>query len=186
MAEGTDTTQILIELSNGDHSARERLLPLVYDELRAVAAGFLSAERPGHSLPPTAIANEAYLRLIDQTRTDWRSREQFFAVAARLIRRILVDHARERAALKRGGDHQRCSLDGIPAPTGLSMEGLLALDDALEELDLLNQRHRQVVELRFFGGLSLEQAARVLGVSPHTVKADWAMARAWLRVRLGD
>jgi RNA polymerase sigma factor (TIGR02999 family) len=179
-----ETTRILADLANGDGTAAERLLPLVYDELRALAAKFMAAESPGHTFQPTALANDAYLRLIDQSNTDWKNRAHFFALASRIIRRILVDHARGRAALKRGGDQVRVPFEGRAADHGLSSADLLALDEALEELGRLNDRHRRIVEMRYFGGLTIEETARVLEVSPQTVKADWALARAWLRVQL--
>lgn len=179
-----ETTRILADLANGDGSAADRLLPLVYDELRGLAAKFMQAESPGHTFQPTALANDAYLRLIDQSNTDWKNRAHFFALASRMIRRILVDHAREKAALKRGGDRERVTFDGRAAREGLSPAELLALDEALEDLGRLNDRHRQIVEMRYFGGLTVEETARVLDLSPQTIKADWAMARAWLRVHL--
>jgi len=185
LAESVDTTLILSRVASGELNPEE-LVPLVYDELRAVAARLMSSERCGHTLQPTLIADEAFVRLIDQSRTDWRSREQFFAVAARIIRRILIDHARHRNAVKRGGGRPRIELAEGPAGEGMSTTELLELDEALDELGSLNDRHRRIVELRFFGGLTHEACARVLGVSVQTVKSDWAMARAWLRVRLEE
>jgi RNA polymerase sigma factor (TIGR02999 family) len=183
VSETADTTLILSRVANGEADP-EQLVPLVYEELRAVAARFMSSERCGHTLQPTLIADEAFLRLIDQRRADWRSREQFFAVASRIIRRILIDHARQRDAAKRGGGRRRIELDDGAVDRGMSCAELLALDEALDELAGLNDRHRRVVELRFFGGLTHEASARVLGVSVQTIKSDWAMARAWLRMRL--
>jgi RNA polymerase sigma-70 factor, ECF subfamily len=179
-------TQVLLDMSHGDAQAANRLLPLVYDELRATAARMLASERPGHTLPPTALVHEAYVRMIDQTRTDWANRAHFCGVAAGIIRRILVDHARARLTAKRGGDRERLDVTDMEAPGPASSLDLLSLDEQLEQLEKLHPRHRQVIELRFFGGLSVEETARVLGVSPETVKLDWRAARAWLQSRLRD
>jgi RNA polymerase sigma factor (TIGR02999 family) len=179
-----ETTRMLNEAGRGDGRAADVLMPLVYDELRALAAHAMQREPVGHTLQPTAIANEAYMRLVDQQRIDWKGRAHFFAVAAEMVRRILVDHARQRRSLKRGGNARR-------EPLGLEVEGpteadvtVLDLDEALRELAALDERQARVVELRYFGGLSVEETAHVLGVSPRTVKGDWAIARAWLRDRL--
>ncbi len=179
-------TQVLIEMCRGDVQAVDRLLPLVYDELRAVAARMLAGERPGHTLPPTALVHEAYLRLIDQSRTDWANRAHFCGVAAGIIRRILVDHARARLTAKRGGDRERLDVTDMETPGQASSLDLLSLDEQLQELERLHPRHRRVIELRFFGGLSVEETARVLGVSAETVKLDWRAARAWLQARLRE
>ncbi len=184
MGEVADTTQILVDLGNGDRSAAKRLMPLVYDELRGLAARYMQQERADHTLQATAIVNEAYLRLIDQSRVDWKGRAHFFAVAAEMIRRVLVDHAREHDAAKRGGGARKISLtDSVGATEGPDIE-LLCLDAALDELGRLKERHRKVVELRFFGGLNIDETAQVLEVSPQTVRSDWRIARAWLRQRL--
>ncbi len=178
------TTQILVDLGNGDRSAAKRLMPLVYDELRGLAARYMQQERAEHTLQATAIVHEAYLRLIDQSRVDWKGRAHFFAVAAEMIRRVLVDHARAHDAAKRGGGARKVSLtDSAGAPEGPDIE-LLCLDAALDELGRLKERHRKVVELRFFGGLNIEETAQVLEVSPQTVRSDWRLARAWLRQHL--
>lgn len=185
MPASAETTQVLLDLSRGESSAARRLMPLIYDELRALAQAFLAQERSDHTLQATALVHEAYLRLIDQTRVDWQGRAHFFAVASQMIRRVLVDHARQRHAAKRGGSASRVLLTDAVESHGSAAEiDVLALDEALEELGKLNERHRRVVELRYFGGLSDADAAHVLGVSPQTIRLDWRMARAWLRQRL--
>ncbi|HEX5138359.1 MAG TPA: sigma-70 family RNA polymerase sigma factor [Planctomycetota bacterium] len=165
----------------------DELLPLVYDDLRQVAAAILYQERPGHSLQPTALVNEAYLRLIDATKVEWQGRAQFFALAGRLMRQILVDHARSRGAAKRGGDRVRVSLvdesGGLRGPQELD---LLDVDEALEELSALDPRKARVIELRFFAGLEMREIAEVLRIGMTTAEDDWYFARAWLRRRLGD
>lgn len=164
----------------------DELLPLVYDELRQLAAAILRHERPGHSLQPTALVNEAYLRLIDATRVEWQGRAQFLALAGRSMRQILVDHARARDAEKRGGDRVRVTLvddaGGVRGPQELD---LLDVDEALEELASLDARKARVVELRFFAGLEMREIAEVLRVGTTTAEDDWYFARAWLRRRLG-
>ena len=182
----TDITRILKKASEGDDSAVNRLMPLVYDELRALAESYLQKERPDHTLQATALVHEAYVRLIKQEDVEWKNRAHFFAVAAQAIRRILVDHARGRQRAKRGGEHQRVRLDEeVALVQGRDLD-MLALDAALEKLAALHQRQAQIVELRFFGGLSLKEVARFVGVSPRTVDGDWSMARAWLRRELHD
>jgi RNA polymerase sigma-70 factor (ECF subfamily) len=182
-------TRILSDLRAGDGSSANKLVPLVYNELRALAASKLSQERAGHTLQPTALAHEAYLKLIDQTRVEWQGRAHFLAVAAEVIRRILVDHARAHQAAKRGGG-RRLSLNtaGVEAAAALPAAGidLLDLDVALAELATLDHRQARGVELRFFGGLDVRETAEVLGVSERTVKGDWRIARAWLRDRLSS
>ncbi|MGI8890900.1 MAG: sigma-70 family RNA polymerase sigma factor [Chthoniobacterales bacterium] len=174
-------TRLLIDWSRGNHVAAERLMPLVYDELRLLARGYLQRERSDHTLQATGLVHEAYLRLVDQSRTTWQNRAHFFRVAAQAMRRILVEHARRHRAEKRGGGLQKVELDEslMPAP-GRSVD-LLALDDALNELAQMRPQQSQIVELRFFGGMTIEEAAEVLDVSPRTVKREWRMARAWLR-----
>jgi RNA polymerase sigma factor (TIGR02999 family) len=179
-----EVTRILRKASDGDDSAVNRLMPLVYDELRALAESYLQRERPDHTLQATALVHEAYVRLIRQEEVEWKSRAHFFAVAAQAIRRILVDHARARQRAKRGGDRQRVRLDEEVALLEGPDLDLLSLDEAMKKLGRLHQRQARIVELRFFGGLSLREVARVLGVSARTVDGDWSMARAWLRREL--
>lgn len=176
-------TTLLRRVCSGEPESTDRLMDLVYDDLRALAGRLIRAERAGHTLQPTALVHEAYLRLIDQSAVEWRGRAHFMAIAARMIRRVLVDHARARGRLKRGGDHRRISLTSIDAIPDASVD-LLDLEDALEMLARLDERHARVVELRFFGGLSDAEAATVLGVTDRTVRNDWRVARAWLQVRL--
>lgn len=182
----SDVTQILHEVCNGHDSAVGRLMPLVYDEMRALAETYLQQERPGHTLSATALVHEAYLRLVDQREDQWQNRAHFFAIAARAIRQILVDHARTRQARKRGGDWLRITLDEQVDWRSGSQLDTLVLDDALNRLAALSERQAQVVELRFFGGLSVEETAHVIGVSERTVKGDWKVARAWLWRDLGE
>jgi RNA polymerase sigma factor (TIGR02999 family) len=177
-------TQLLLELSRGNNDAVDALLPLIYDELRSLAANYLRRERSNHTLQPTALVHEAYLRLVDQTRVNWQNRAHFFGVAAQMMRRILVDHARAHGAVKRGADFQKLSLDeNIDKAVERSHE-LVALDEALRELAEMDEKKSRIVELRYFGGLSVEETAEVLGLSPVTVKRHWRMAKAWLSRRL--
>jgi RNA polymerase sigma-70 factor (ECF subfamily) len=176
-----DVTQILQEVSGGNKEAPARLMPLVYDELRRLADHYLRQERPDHTLQPTALVHEAYLRLIDQTRVDWQNRAHFFGVAAQLMRRILVDHARRHRASKRGGLQQKLTLDEAVDYSQARDFDLVRLDEALTALAEFDARQSRVVELRFFGGLTIEETAEVLDISPATVKVDWSMAKAWLR-----
>lgn len=174
-------TQVLIDWGNGDREAAERLMPLIYDELRQIARGYLQNERSDHTLQATGLVHEAYLRLVDQTRTTWQSRAHFFGVAARVMRRVLVDHARRHRTDKRGGMWEKLEFDEAFSPgVGRDLD-LVALDDALQDLATRDPRQSQVVELRFFGGLTLEEAGEVLAVSPRTVKREWRRAKAWLR-----
>ena len=175
-----DPSQLIAELSSGNTSAADALLPLVYDELRALAAVQLRRERTDHTLQPTALAHEAYLKLMQQSDVKWQNRAHFMAVAAEAIRRILIDYARMRKTTKRGGDWQRVSLWENAASTEGHDVDLLALSDALEKLEQLHPRQCQVVKLRFFGGLTAEESAYVLGVSRSTIVEDWTVARAWL------
>jgi RNA polymerase sigma factor (TIGR02999 family) len=175
-----DLTALLHAWRKGDDAARDKLMSLVYDELRRLAASYLRRERPGHTLQPTALVHEAYLQLIDQSQVSWESRAHFFGAAARLMRRILVDHARAHKAEKRGGGEERLELNeaiGVPEQKDLN---LLALDDALSELARIDPQQSQIVELRYFGGLSIEETAAVLSISPATVKREWSMAKVWL------
>ena len=179
-------TQILLGLGRGDESAASKLLPLVYDELHALAEGYLRGERAEHTLQPTALVNEAYLRLVDHDDVDETNRERFIRIAARAMRRVLIDHARRRKMTKRGGGGwKRVTLDGAVAPPDCEVVDLVALNDSLERLAEKDQRMSEVVELRFFGGLTITQTARVLGVSDRTVDKDWYTARLWLARELG-
>lgn len=175
--------ELLRQLGEGDAKAASDLLPLVYDDLRAAAAAMLRQERPGHTLQPTALVHEAFLRLAGASEPGWTSRAHFRAIAAKVMRQILVDHARRRGAAKHGGDMQRVTLDGSApgGPAGLPGElDVLDLHEALEKLARLSPRQAQVVELRVIGGLTVAEAAHVLGVGTTTVDDDWAIARAWL------
>src|ERR1700744_2480824 len=174
-----DVSQLLQAWTGGDQKALETLTPVVYEELRRLARSYMRRERPGHSLQTTALVNEASIRLGDYKRMQWQNRAHFFAVSAQLMRRILVDHAR-RHNLKRGGDAQQVSLDEAAAVFGERTTDLVSLDDALNALARIDPRKMQVVEMRFFGGLSVEETAEVLKVSPVTVMRDWNTAKAWL------
>jgi len=174
-----DVSQLLRARSDGDEGALDRLTPIVYDELRRLARRYMKGERPGHSLQTTALVNEAYTRLVDYKSMQWQNRAHFFAVSAQLMRRILVDYAR-RHNLKRGGGVQRVSLQEAALVCGEDDADLVALDDAMNALARLDPRKVQVVEMRFFGGLSVEETAEVLKVSTITVKRDWRAARTWL------
>jgi RNA polymerase sigma-70 factor (ECF subfamily) len=178
-------TDLLLAWGEGDRQALDRLVPLVYAELRRRARVQLSRERGSHTLQPTALVHETFLRLVDQRDARWRNRAQFFAVSARLMRRILVDHARARAAAKRGGDAVRVALDVADETATGPETDILVLHETLERLASQDERQAHVVELRYFGGLSVEEVASVLEVSEITVKRDWAMARAWLFRELG-
>jgi RNA polymerase sigma factor (TIGR02999 family) len=180
-----EVTAILSGIEEGDPHAAERLLPLVYDELRRLAAQKLAQEAPGQTLQATALVHEAYLRLVDTEKVQhWNSRGHFFAAAAEAMRRILVERARHKRSLKAGGEHRRQDVADIePAVDGPDVD-LLALDEALEKLQRQDQRKADLVKLRFFSGLTIEQAARVLGVSPSTADNDWAYARCWLRLEI--
>jgi RNA polymerase sigma factor (TIGR02999 family) len=175
-----NVTQLLVEGSKGNREALDQLLPIVYEELRRQAARYLRRERAGHTLQTTALIHEAYIRLIDQRSVQWQNRAQFFGVAAQLMRRILVDHARTRKRAKRGGSNLRVSLDQAMAVTKDPDLDLIALDEALQRLAEIDAQQSRVVELRFFSGLSVEETAEVLGISPATVKRDWSVAKAWL------
>ena len=180
-----DVSTILRAWSNGDQRALERLTPIVHDELRRLARRYMKRERPGHSLQTSALVNEAYMRLVDYKRMQWQDRAHFFAVSAQLMRRILVDHAR-RHNLKRGGGVAHVSLDDAALVGSGRGADLVALDDAIDALGRLDARKAQVVELRFFGGLSVEEAAQVLKVSAVTVMRDWSTAKAWLHRELAN
>lgn len=175
-----EVTQILNEWSGGDRNAPERLMPLVYDEMRRLARAFLARERGAHTFQPTALVNEAYLRLVDQTRVNWQNRAHFYGIASSMMRRVLVDHARAHAADKRGGAAVHLSLDDVQVPLEQRAADFVALDEALERLSQFDERKCRVVEMRFFGGLSDEEIAEVLGVTSRTVLRDWKTARLWL------
>jgi RNA polymerase sigma factor (TIGR02999 family) len=184
----SDVTGLLVRWSAGDPHALEQVIPLVYGELRRIASNQLRRERKDHTLAPTALVNELYLRLVDQRRTSWQNRVHFFGLAAQLMRRILVDHARARSAEKRGGGVARISieevmdevLDGDERPDDNGVADVLAVDEALERLASIDAEQARIVELRFFGGLSVDEIAAVVGRSPSTVKREWRLARAWL------
>jgi len=183
MSRHPDTTAVtdwLLQLGRADKNGLDAMLPLVYDELHRLAVQYLSREDPGHTLQPTALVHEAYLRLVDQRRVDWRNRAQFIGVAAGMMRRILVDHARDRLARKRGSGAQQVSLSLVEAPSGQPDVELIALEQALEELAAMDPRKARVVELKFFGGLTIEEISEVLGISEATVEREWSFARAWL------
>jgi RNA polymerase sigma-70 factor (ECF subfamily) len=176
---GAGVTRLLLKWTEGDKQALEDLLPLVYDELRRLAKSYLQRERPGHTLQSTALVHEAYMRLVDQN-VSWQSRAHFFGIAAQMMRRILVDHARGKNAAKRGDGAVQVTLDeGLVAANERDVN-VLALDAALTKLAALDAQQGQIVELRFFAGLSIEETAEILKISPATVKRDWAMAKAWL------
>src|SRR5262245_36775719 len=181
-----EITQWLLDWRNGDQAALEKLTPLVYQELHRLAKAYMRGERAGHTLQTTALVNEACLRLIGNDRMDWQNRAHFYAVAAKLMRHILVDFARSRDRLKRGGDWEQVSLDEALAMTADRTAELLDLDEALTALSKLDERQSRVVELRFFGGLTEPEIAEVLQVSARTVNADWSMARAWLLSQLSQ
>lgn len=176
-----DVTGLLVRWRTGDRNALDALTPLVYDELRRLAKSYLRRERPDHTLDGTALVHEAYMRLVDQRNVEWRNRNHFFALAAELIRRILVDHARARIAAKRGGANIKLSLDEALAPADEKDLNLLALDDALLALTHADPQQSRIVELRYFAGLTIEETADVLEISPATVKRDWTTAKAFLK-----
>ena len=182
----SETTQLLRAWANGDRGALERLTPRVYRTLRRIAGHQLKNERAGNSMQATALVHEAYLELIDVTNVDWQHRAHFFAVSAEIMRHILLDRARRRIAAKRGGSAERLSLDELPDLGGRRATELIALDDALNALAANDARKARVVELRFFGGLSVEETAEVLAVSPETVMRDWKFARSWLHAELSS
>ena len=177
-------TQMLVDWGNGDQAALDKLTPLVYRELHRLARSYMVRERPGHTLQTSALVNEAYIRLIDWKNIHWENRAHFFAVSAQIMRRILVDFARSRDYAKRGGGTRQVALDEAAMVAGGRPADLVALDEAMNVLAELDQRQSRVVELRFFGGLSLEEIAEVLEVSVGTVRRDWSLARAWLHREL--
>jgi len=185
-AECSETTQLLRAWASGDRSALDRLTPRIYGELRRMAGHFMRDERPGRTVQTTALVHEAYLKLIDVTNVDWQHRAHFFAIAAQIMRHILLDLARRRVAAKRGGASPRLNLAEVPDPGSGRARELIALDDALNALAEVDPRKARVIELRFFAGLNVEETAEVLQVSQDTVKRDWKLARAWLSAELRD
>ena len=178
---GHQITQLLVRWREGDQRALDELMPLVYDELRRLAAHYMRGERPGHTLQTSALVNEAYLRLAGQEEIEWQSRAHFFAIAAQAMRRILVDHARRRGGQKRGGGAHKVALDEALIVSADRAAEVVALDDALARLAEVDPRKSRAVELRFFGGLSVEETAEVLNVSPGTVMREWTFTKAWLK-----
>jgi RNA polymerase sigma factor (TIGR02999 family) len=186
MSPSIGVTELLVNWSNGDKASLDEMLPLVYQELRRIAVSRLRQERPNHTLQPTALVNEAYLRLIDQKNVSWQNRAQFFGLAAEMMRRILVNHALHRQAAKRGGSAVRVSLEVAVNSFEQKDVNLVALDDALKNLANIDPRKSQIVELKFFGGLTVEEIAEVLHVSSDTIEREWKMARAWLHLEIGN
>lgn len=187
MASDSDNvTRLLLEWGDGNQQALEALVPLIYKELRNLAHNFLYRERPGHTLQTTALVHEAYLKLIDQNDARWQNRAHFFAIAAQAMRRILIDSARKHAAAKRGGPQEELSLDEVADIALEPDSNLLKLDEALNELAKIDPRQSRIVELRYFGGLTIEETAEVISVSPATVKREWMMARAWLHQEISE
>jgi len=175
-----EVTRLLVDVRAGSKDAEARLLAVLYDELRRLAASYLRRERPDHTLQPTALVHEAYLRLVEQREQNWQNRAHFMGVSARVMRQILVDYARQRLTDKRGGRVQLLPLDETVVAGAQRPEELVALDDALSRLEAIDQRQSQIVELRFFGGLTEDEVSHVLGMSVRTIKRDWNVARAWL------
>ncbi len=186
MLDQEQVTQLLHELSDGHAEAIERLIPLIYDALRGIAHNHLQRERPGHTLGTTALVHEAYLKLVGQTRVAWKGRAHFFAVASQAMRRILVDYARRRQAEKRGAGAAKVPFEDAVVMADTRADDLVALDAALETLETIDPRQARVVEYRFFGGLTIEETAAVLDVSPATVKREWTMAKAWLHATMSQ
>jgi len=181
-----DVTQLLVAWSNGDEAAGDELIPLVYEELHRLAHRYMNRERPRHTLQTSALVNEAFVRLVGQRDVHWQNRSHFFGIAAQMMRRVLVDYARSRQYQKRGGDAVQVSLDEELMVSNEQTAEVVALDDALKRLATFDQRKCQIVELRFFAGLSVEEAAQVLDISPATVKRDWTLAKAWLRKEIAN
>jgi RNA polymerase sigma factor (TIGR02999 family) len=180
-----EVTELLKDWSAGDESAPDKLMPLVMVELRRLAHRYMRREKPGHTLQTSALINEAYVRLVDQSKIQWEGRSHFFGIAARLMRQILVDQARRRSFAKRGGGALRVSLSEAAAVALEQSAEVMALDDALEKLEKIDRRKSRIIELRFFGGMSIEETAEALQVSPGTVMREWTFARAWLRNEMG-
>ena len=183
-ASSNEVTQLLVAWGNGDQTAVDQLMPLVYSELHRLAHRHIKKERPGHTLQTSALLNEAFLRLVDQRDVHWQSRAHFFSIAAQMMRRILVDYARSRRYAKRGGDARQVTFDEELVVSRQLSADVIELHDALNEMAAIDERKSKVVELKFFGGLSIEETAEVLGVSPGTVMRDWTLAKAWLRLAM--
>lgn len=184
MSGSAQLTALLKRLSTGDSGAATEVIPLIYQELRRLAAHYMAQERSNHMLRTTALVHEAYLRLVDQRQANWKNRAHFYGAAAQVMRRILVDHARARHAEKRGGGAPRLSLDEVATFSEEQSHELVLLDEALARLATMNARQSRIIELRFFAGLTVEETAEVIGISPKTVKRDWSVARAWLHREL--
>ena len=182
----SEILRLLDSASAGDANAADQLVPLVYDELRQLAGNYLRREHPGHSWDSTELVDEAYLKLVGQTRVDWNGKSHFIAIAATMMRRLLVDHARAKMRDKRGGDRQRVYLADHVRVSQNNDEDLLAVNDAIDKLADLDPQQARIVELRFFGGLTMDEVAEVLGLSKRTVEREWTMIRAWLRRELGE
>ncbi|HET9710687.1 MAG TPA: sigma-70 family RNA polymerase sigma factor [Pyrinomonadaceae bacterium] len=180
MTQTHELTELLIDWSNGDRAALDKLMPLIDAELRRLAHRYMTRERAGHTLQTTALVNEAFLRLVNRKNLQWQNRAHFFGIAAQLMRTILVDHARSHASAKRGGGARKLELDEAMVVSQQKASEVIALDDALKQLALLDPQQSRIVELRFFGGLTVEEAAEVLQVSPATIKREWSTAKAWL------
>jgi len=180
MTQTHELTQLLIDWSNGDRAALDKLMPLIDAELRRLAHRYMNRERAGHTLQTTALVNEAFLRLVNRQNLQWQNRAHFFGIAAQLMRTILVDHARSHASAKRGGGARKLELDEAMVVSQQKASEVIALDDALKQLALLDPQQSRIVELRFFGGLTVEEAAEVLQISPATIKREWSTAKAWL------
>jgi len=184
MPEPGEVTQLLIDWNNGNQAALDKLMPLVYEELHRLAHQYMSREGPGHTLQTTELLNEAYLRLVDQKQAAWQNRAQFIGIAAQLMRRVLIDHARSRASEKRGGAARPVPLDQAAVLSPAQAEEVLAVDEALQRLSDVDPRKGRIVELRYFGGLTVAETAEVLKISPITVMRDWSFAKAWLHREL--
>jgi RNA polymerase sigma factor (TIGR02999 family) len=182
----TEVSKLLRAAAQGEPMVAEQLLPLVYDQLRALAQKYMRGERAGHTLQATALVHEAYLRLVQNDQIDWKGRGHFYIAAADAMRRVLIDHARKHGAVKRGGDWNNVTLNLAELVAGKGLNELLLVDEALDELTAADPRTAQVVRLRFFAGLEVDETARVLGVSPRTVDREWQYARAWIKKRLSD
>lgn len=179
-------TDSLVAITEGDRTSATQLVETVYDDLRRLAHHYMNQEKAGHTLQPTALVHETYLKLVDQTRVDWRSRSHFFAIGAQAMRRILVNHAKGKARIKRGGNRLKISLDEALTVSNESGDDVLALDEALQKLARIDAQQAQIVELRFFGGMTVEETAVALGLSKRTVEREWTACRAWLRRELAE